>query len=194
VAPPDAKPPWRERDAREREQMQRWVEAKLDAIMAESDAAFLTAAAEFSRLSPRRRSAFLKKAETFRNKTPRDVARRNALLDAAEHGDIAPLRQEVAKLDPRYGRFVNLPRLHRGQHFKNRPPPTHDLTTPHGRLKEALHERPLIRAIWKQHYDGKVNRPKGQLTADEILAARWDLTPEEIRRGRLSRRRLRSGR
>jgi hypothetical protein len=49
---------------------------------------------------------------------------------------------------------------------------------------------PHIRDIWKKHYDGKVNRPVGQITAADILAARWDLTADEIRKRRLSQQRL----
>ena len=165
--------------------MQHWVEAKLDAIMAAKDEEFAAMVREFCGLSPETRQAFLKRV--LPNRTPRDVAHRTWLIDAAEHGDIEPLRKEVEKIDSRYGRFVNVPRLRRGRHFKKKPPPADDLRTPHGRLQEARHEWPLVPAIWKEHY-GKVRRPEGQLTAVEILAARWDLTVEEIRRGRLSRK------
>jgi hypothetical protein len=171
--------------------MQHWVEAQLDAIWAATDEKFATTVREFCGLSPETRQAFLKRV--LPNRTPRDVAHRTLLINAAERGDIKPLRKEVEKIDSRYGRFVNLPRLRRGRHFKKKPPPTDDLRTPHGRLQEARHEWLLVPAIWKEHY-GQVRRRVGQLTAVEILAERWGLTDEEIRRNRLSRKRIKGTR
>jgi hypothetical protein len=101
----------------------------------------------------------------------------------AEQGNLEPLR----KLYPRDARFINLPRLKKpGEHFKKKPP---DHLAPHCRLEEALFELPRVRAFWKKHY-GKTNRPKGQLTAEEIVAERWDLDVEEVRRRHISRERL----
>jgi hypothetical protein len=104
-------------------------------------------------------------------------------IDAAAHGDIGPLRQEVAKLDLRYRRYVNLPRLKRGQHFKKRPP----FDARQYWLEEARKELPRVRAIWKKHYS-KTYRPAGQIGAVDIVAARWGVAAGALR---LSRKRTR---
>ena len=49
---------------------------------------------------------------------------------------------------------------------------------------------PHIKAIWMKHY-GNVNRPRGQLKAAEIAAARWNVTADEVERRRVSRKRTR---
>jgi hypothetical protein len=98
-------------------------------------------------------------------------------LQAAEQGDIRPLRKKYPHLAP----FLHLPKLKRGEHFKE---PAKIW------LRHAREDVQRIRAIWRKHF-GKVNRPRGELTAEEIAAERWNLTPDEVRRGRLSRKRPR---
>ena len=126
MAKPDGLPPWIARNARERRWMERWVVAKLDAIIADADKEFgMPAFAALGRLSPETRRAFLTQhLADSRERLDADSGRhrRDLAIDAAAHGNIGPLRQEVAKVDPRYRRYVNLPRLKRGQHFKKRPP------------------------------------------------------------------------
>jgi hypothetical protein len=105
-----------------------------------------------------------------------------ALQEAEQYGNLEPLRKQY----PRLARFISRPPLKPGKHFKKKPP---DHLTPHDRLKEAVFELPRVRAFWKKHY-GKTNRPKGQLTAEEIVAERWDLDAEEVYRRCISRERL----
>jgi hypothetical protein len=103
-------------------------------------------------------------------------------LQQAEQGNLEPLRKQ----HPRLARFLNLPRLKRGEHFAKKP----STDAPHWRLKEALFELKRVRDLWKKHYDGKTNRPKGQLTAEEIVAERWGLDEDEVHKRRISRGRL----
>jgi hypothetical protein len=98
-------------------------------------------------------------------------------LQAAEQGDIEPLR----RLHPHLAKFLHLPKLKHGTHFKD---------PAKIRLRNARADVQRIREIWQRDY-GKTNRPRGQLTAEEIVAERWNLTPEEVRRGRLSPNRWR---
>jgi hypothetical protein len=189
VAKPDGKPPWIARNERERQWMKRWVIAKLDATIAAKNRKFATAVRNFRRLPSETRHAIIKRqlaASRARLDADGGQKRRDFLINVAEHGNVDPLRTELRKIDPRYGRFVNLPPLKRGQHFKKRPPT--DPMAPQYRLEEALFEKPLILKLWKKRY-GKRNRRRGQITADDILAERWDLTTEEVLNGRLSRKR-----
>jgi hypothetical protein len=94
-------------------------------------------------------------------------------VQAAEERDLEPLRRQF----PKHARYINLPKLKRGNHFKD---PTEVW------LQRALEDVPRIRSIWKEHY-GKTNRPQGELTAEEIAARRWNLTQDEIRKRRISR-------
>lgn len=101
-------------------------------------------------------------------KNPEDVA-----LQFAEGGDVEPLR----KMFPKHARFINLPKLKRGEHFK-------DATEVW--LQRALEDVPRIRDIWREYF-GKTNRPRGELTAEEIAARRWHLSSDEVRKRRISR-------
>jgi hypothetical protein len=168
--------------------MRTLVNAKLDeaiAIEEREAAAVIRKVAHFesvrARLSPldddekaRRKERGLKKTQEWLEELA---------LQQAGQGNLEPLRKQ----HPRLARFINLPRLKRGEHFKKKPPTGH--LTPHCRLEEALFELPRVRAFWKEHY-GKTNRPKGQLTAEEIVAERWGLDEEEVYRRRISRERL----
>ena len=105
-------------------------------------------------------------------------------LQEAEQGNLEPLRKQY----PRLARFINLPKLSKpGEHFKKKP--STNYLAPHCRLEEALFELPRVRAFWKKRY-GKTNRPAGQLTAEEIVAERWNLNLAEVNRKRISRKRL----
>jgi hypothetical protein len=141
-------PPWRAGiDERKRRQMEEWVNRKLDEITKLSGDEWL----------------WFWSLENLE-----DVA-----VQAAEECDLEPLRRQF----PKHARFINPPKLKRGEHFK-------DATEVW--LQRALEDVPRIRAIWKKHY-GKTNRPRGELTAEEIAAERWNLLPDEVRKRRISR-------
>jgi hypothetical protein len=108
-------------------------------------------------------------------------------IAAFERGDPEPLRRLLEREDPRLRHCINLPKRKRGQRFKRLRVVKHD--GPEMRLKRALRDLPRIRAIWKAAY-GKTNRPIGHVTAEEIAAERCNLTPDEVRKRRLARRRL----
>jgi hypothetical protein len=179
-------PQWIAHNPRDRERMRTWVNAKLDEAIAIEERKVAADIAKAGHLlsehlgrlnddeKARRKDRGLAKAREWQEELA---------LQQAEQGNLEPLRKQY----PRLARFINLPRLKRGEHFKKKPPTDH--LTPHCRLEEALFELPRVRAFWEKHY-GKTNRPSGQLTAEEIVAERWDLDEEEVYRRRISRERL----
>ena len=179
--------PWIARKLpRDRERMRTLVNAKLDEAIAIEERKFAADIAKVGHLLSERLGR-LDNDEKARRKH-RGLAkerkwREERALQQAEQGNLEPLRKQY----PGLARFINRPRLKRGEHFKKKPPTDH--LTPHDRLKEALFELPRVRAFWKKHY-GKTNRPQGQLTAEEIVAERWGLAEEEIYKRRISRKRL----
>ena len=179
--------PWIARNSRDRERMRTLVNAKLDEAIAieERKVAADIAKAGYLLSEPlgrldddekaRRKDRGLAKTREWQKELAREQA---------EQGNLEPLRKQY----PELVQFLNRPRRKRGQRFKKKPPTDH-LRALHCRLEEARSELPRIRAFWKKHY-GKTNRPKGQLTAEEIVAERWDLDEEEVYRRRISRERL----
>jgi hypothetical protein len=178
--------PWLAHNPRDQERMRTLVNAKLDEAIAIENREF--AADIAAHIAKASQSEPLGDDEKARRKD-RGLAKtrewqEELALQEAEQGNLEPLRKQY----PRLARFINLPKLSKpGKHFKKKPPT--DRLTPHDRLKEALFELPRVRAFWKKHY-GMTNRPQGQLTAEEIVAERWDLTEKEIYKQRISRKRL----
>jgi hypothetical protein len=178
--------PWIARNSRDRERMRTLVNAKLDEAIAIEERKVAADIAKAGHLLSERLGR-LNDDEKARRKD-RGLAKtrewqEELALQQAEQGNLEPLRKQY----PRLARFINLPTLSKpGEHFKKKP---HTHRAPHCRLEEALFELPRVRAFWKEHY-GKTNRPKGQLTAEEIVAERWDLDAEEVYRRRISRERL----
>jgi hypothetical protein len=105
-------------------------------------------------------------------------------LQQAEQRNIEPLRKQY----PRLARFINLPRLGRGEHFEKPPHPAYD------RLEQAVAELRRVRYLLNLFYENKTGHPRGRLTAEQILAERWDLTENEIRKRRISHSRLKRDR
>jgi hypothetical protein len=106
-------------------------------------------------------------------------------LRQAMQGNIEPLQREMQKQDPRLARFINLPRLDgRGKHFEKPPHPARD------RLEDAVAELPRVRYLLKLFHEKKPGYPRRRLTAKQILAERWDLTENEIRKRCISHARL----
>jgi len=180
-------PPWKAHSPRHRERMRAWVNAELDAQEAAFHRRLVSEVANYTRLLGERLS-HLDDGEKSRRKE-RGLAKtqewlRELALQQAEQGNLEPLR----KLHPGLARFINKPLLKRGEHFGKKL--SDDPVALRCRLEEALAELPRVRAIWKKHY-GKTNRQGGQLTAEEIVAARWGLDEEEVRKRRLSQGRYR---
>jgi hypothetical protein len=88
-------------------------------------------------------------------------------IDAADHGDIAPLR---AKL-PHLARFLQLPKQPDGKRFARLDDAYPDLV--------AIVDAKRIRALWLQHY-GKRNRSRDLISAEKIAARRWGITVRDI--------------
>jgi hypothetical protein len=177
--------PWIARSPRDRERMRTLVNDKLDEAIAIEERKVAADIAKVGHLLSERRLDNDEKARRkHRGLAKERKWREKWALQQAEQGNIEPLQKQY----PRLARFINLPKLNKpGEHFKKKPP-TAPLA-PHCRLEEALFELPLVRAFWKKHY-GKTNRPKGQLTAEEIVAERWGLDEEEVYKRRISRERL----
>jgi|SRR6516165_3909947 hypothetical protein len=96
---------------------------------------------------------------------------------AIAESDIKALRKLHPKLEP----FMPI------KPKRKRPFGDHDWQglSPEDCLTEALREKKEIRKIWKKKFR-KTNRPRGTLTADEIVAKRWGLTKEDVRKRRIS--------
>jgi hypothetical protein len=91
-------------------------------------------------------------------------------IAAAEHGDVGPLRKKF----PLIARFINLPTLEDGKHWKSR--------KKFSRADAAAQDVRRIRAIWQQNFDGKKNRKDLQPTAKDIALERWeDVTEDQLR-------------
>jgi hypothetical protein len=163
-------------------QVQAWVNAALD----EEDARFHRKLANDGRLS------LLAWSESLSRLDDNEKARRKdrglvktqewkleLALQQAEQGNIEPLQKQ----NPRLARFINLPELGQGKHFEKKPHPARD------RLDQAVAELPRVRDLLNWFHENKTGYPR-QLTAEQILAERWDLDEKEIRKRRISRARL----
>jgi hypothetical protein len=90
-------------------------------------------------------------------------------IASAEHGDIEPLRAAL----PHLAKFLQLPKLPPGETWSN-------LANEHVPVVlMAAHDVPRIRALWQLHYNKK-NRRAGDVTAEEIAAARWGVDVEDV--------------
>lgn len=162
-------PPW----TGDPERMQRWINARLD----EQDAAFEQQMAAYvnawleARMPPGSEEDRRSSRYALLNKP---ALREAAALEEAENRNLEPLR----KLHPRIARFINLPTLGRGEHFKK------TNLTRRERLQAAVEEVKRVRAIWEEYYD-RSNSPEGGPTAEQIAAERWGLTEDNIRKRRI---------
>jgi hypothetical protein len=168
-------------------QVQAWVNATLD----EEDARFHQNLANkaktyihdlnerLSRLDDDEKARRKKRGLAKTQEWLKELALRQAM-----QGNIEPLRGQMQRQDPRLVRFINLPRLGQGEHFEKKPYPAYD------RLEQAVAELPRVRYLLNWFHKNKTGYPRGQLTAGQILAERWDLTENEIRRRCISRVRL----
>lgn len=164
VGPADKLPPWEAKNSREREWMERWVNAKLDELDSE----------DLDRLERQINAANASAPEWPTIKAQMDEHDLKKALERAERGDMASLR----KLYPRLARFINRPKLDKpGDHFL-RDPKQLDAS-----LKWAIEDMDRIKTIWKNYY-GKQNRRDGQLSALEIAANRHGVKPDDVERVR----------
>jgi hypothetical protein len=90
-------------------------------------------------------------------------------IEAAEHGDIEPLKKKYPHLAP----YLRLPKRARGKRFKR----AADI-----REEQAATDVWLIRDLWQEKY-GRKNRSmhQGEITAEEIAARRWGVEESVIR-------------
>jgi hypothetical protein len=89
-------------------------------------------------------------------------------ISSAEDGDIEPLRRAL----PHLARFLHLPKQPNGV---RRP-----MDDEYGdRVRVAVNDVTRIRALWQRRHHKK-NRPKGQVTAEEIAAERWRVNVEDV--------------
>lgn len=164
VGPADKPPPWEAKNSREREWMERWVNARLNELDSE----------KLDRLEKRLNATNASAPEWSIIKAQMDEHVLKKALETAECGDMALLRN----LYPRLARFINRPRLDKpGDHFLRDP----EQLAPS--LKWAIEDVDRIKTIWKQYY-GKQNRRDGQLSALEIAANRHGVKLNDVERER----------
>jgi DNA anti-recombination protein RmuC len=165
-------------------QVQAWVNATLD----EEDARFhqnlANNAATMQRLRVQYPDSRLDDDEKARRKIAalrktQEWLEELAIRQADEQGNIEPLQKQ----NPRLARFIKLPRRGRGKRFERPLHPASD------RLDQAVAELPRVRELLNLFHENKAGYPRGRLTAAQILAERWDLTENEIRKRRILRSR-----
>jgi hypothetical protein len=171
----DDKPPWLAHNERQRKWMKDWSNAKLDEVLDSFDKKNAALARLLTEIDPK----------ALRDLAQKPFARlrtKEFAIEQAARGNIEPLK----KLHPEYAPFFAPPKRKRGG---KRLKKTTSLFMAQSRLEEAVAEKKRLHAIWMKNY-GKKNRPKGQLTAEEIVAERWGLDEEEVCKQRLSHKRL----
>jgi hypothetical protein len=142
-------PPWEAKTAAARAAMERWANAQLD-IELETEIKATNQDCES-------REAFL-----------RWLTETGPQIDAAERGNIQPLREKYAHI----AKFIHLPPLGRGKKrkkpFKFEP------------LEAAVQDVTRIRGLWRKHY-GRVKRgERNPPTAEAISARRWGVDEEAV--------------
>jgi hypothetical protein len=158
-------PPWEAHGQRERKLMVDWVNSELDRISRED---FVHKQATF----------FTRPDGTFN--VEKYLASRweyGPEIDAAEHGNIEPLRRCLSSFNPLIAKFVNLPRRKRGKRF---PKAWKDkLQSP--KLRQAVVEDVRrIRQLWQKHYGKKNRHADDGPSAEEIAATRWEVKVRNI--------------
>lgn len=94
-------------------------------------------------------------------------------LDAAERGDIEPLRSRLKAINPRIAKFVNLPRRNRGKRW-----PKVRLDT--NKRLAVVEDIRRIRALWILHYGKKNRRADDGPSAEAIAAKRWGVKEDDV--------------
>jgi hypothetical protein len=173
----DGKPPRIARNDGDRAHMERWLNGKLDALLAAADrklAAEITAA--------------LSDPAGFRGHVRQYLEQRRAWLrsddaaiEAAKRGDLGLLRTKYPKLAA--ADVLKLPRQPSKGHKRNkgRRPPS-DLETD---LTEAAWDAAKIRAIWRQEYE---RLPRGHDAPEDIAGRRHGVCGEHVRSWAKNRR------
>lgn len=92
-------------------------------------------------------------------------------IEAAEHGDIEPLRKKF----PHIARFLNLPVLPNKKNWPKR--------KTYARDESAAAIMRDVKAIWRQYY-GRTTRPQGSVGMAEIAAEILNAKTSVIREGR----------
>jgi hypothetical protein len=186
MAPSPKLPPWIGEDKR----LQAWTLAELDKKLVAENAASMVEAACIQKYVE---SRYARMSASERRKRRLLVRQKEQpwILEfmketAAERGDIETLRA----LNPTHASLINPLARGPGRPQKvlgsKKWPDPNDALSPESRLKEALRDVIRIYALWKEHYDGRRNRPSGTLTAQKIAADRWGLSEDDVRKRRIS--------
>jgi hypothetical protein len=103
----------------------------------------------------------------------------------AREGDIEPLRAFL----PEYSDFLHLPKFEKGHTQQRIEDQRARLGTgKEGRLWRAAQDVDNIRRLWRENFDGRVNRKetKGEKSAAWFAAQRWeidgDITEDDVKR------------
>jgi hypothetical protein len=102
--------------------------------------------------------------------------RLKAAIAYAEQGDVDLLRQELIKItgDPKVGRFVNLPKLRKGERWRTSDGPSW--------IAKAAADVPRIRKLWAEHYNKKRRRRSDGWSAERFAGEIWTVDVEQIER------------
>lgn len=96
-------------------------------------------------------------------------------IEYAEGGDIELLRQELVKItgNPKVGRFVNLPKLKRGERWT---------VNSSNWIGKAAADVPRIRKLWHQYYNKRQRRKSDGWSAARFAAEIWTVGDDQIER------------
>ena len=101
--------------------------------------------------------------------------RRAYAIKRAKAGDVEPLRRLFIRLadDPEVGRFVNLPKLKKGERWT---------VNSSNWIAQAAEGVRLIRKLWFEHYGKKRRRKTDGWTAEQFAAEIWLIDASQIER------------
>jgi hypothetical protein len=174
-------PPWIARDKRQREQMIKWVNARLD----EGGGRRGLSPEHAARLTPETLARSIKQLHKWMDEGGPE-------LELAQHGDIRAARELVRKVFPYLADLLQPPKLKRGEKYE--PYEIDGVIVPRGecytdvkdkverknQIAGAVADVTRIKRIWQDHYDGRANRGADQVSAILIAAERHGVTADEV--------------
>ena len=147
---------WACRTQREANEMTDWVNAELDRIHAYADVAI-------SAVTMHEEDKWRPDGETP-DWAIAMMTVGSAIEEADEKGDIEPLRKDLLHLTGHdLARFLKRPKRKRGKKFSK--------DDSNDRVKKAVTDVLVIRALWRREFPGHHKRPKGDLVKAERIAA-----------------------
>jgi hypothetical protein len=110
--------------------------------------------------------------ELAAQKTKISISVQLAIVRAYGKGAADAKMKPLRDLYPHLAPFLHPPKGTRGKYFRPR-------DKAKGKAERAAQDVRRIRAIWKKHY-GRQNRGRDDISAVEIAAEFWEISPDEV--------------